>query len=605
MKAVIYARWSSLEQGKGSSLERQLDLCEHFCAEQGWEILDRLRDEGKSAYTGANLQVGKLAEFTKRVENQLLPDDVVLVVEQLDRISRLPPGQVIAWIQKVIGHGLTIATANDKLVLDSRKLESDPIGIVSTVFNAFRAFQESKHKSDRIAESWRIRRKAAESDGKPITSICPAWLSLDRKTGRFSEIPERVEIVKRIFREYDEGFGKRKIASRLNAERIAPWGRGDSKGDGWHPSYVQKILSNTAVLGEYQPHTRPRGGKREPSGDPIPNYFPAIIDEVSFARANSGRKRLPGGASKGNLSNLFSGLTRCAVCGGKMTYVKKQSAGARRKNRAGDYTWSVSDDQSYLVCGRAIRHLECDNRNHFNYQKVEAGVVETVNHLVLDDEQFERPDEALKVEQELVALERQQASRRAKSQRLLEAYSETDNAGAKRMWLETENSIAEHEQRLTELREQFLTAKGAVSPVEHVRRIKRFVGQINDADTDIRLDARRKTMTAMNAVIDFISFDTNRKAAVVFMGGAHNIKLSDKGAVEQDFSFLVELSEGDKTVTLPDGTELVAPIVSLRDGLVGDDPVRQSKLDKLIDRDERYRVGVAEIEAEEQKAKSG
>lgn len=203
MKAVIYARWSSLEQGRGSSLERQMDLCEQFCAEQGWDVIDRLRDEGKSAYTGANLQDGKLAEFTKRVENQLLPDDVVLVVEQLDRISRLPPGQVIAWLQKVIGHGLTIATANDKLVLDSRKLEVDPIGIVSTVFNAFRAFQESKHKSDRIAESWRIRRKAA-GPGKPITSVCPAWLKLDRETGEFAEIPERVEIIKRIFREYDE-----------------------------------------------------------------------------------------------------------------------------------------------------------------------------------------------------------------------------------------------------------------------------------------------------------------------------------------------------------------------------------------------------------------
>lgn len=605
MKAVIYARWSSLEQGKGSSLERQMDLCERFCAEQGWEVIDRLRDEGKSAYTGANLQDGQLAKFTQRVEQRLLRDDTVLVVEQLDRISRLPPGQVIAWIQKVIGHGLTIATANDKLVLDSRKLEVDPIGIVSTVFNAFRAFQESKHKSDRIAESWRIRRKAAENERRPITSVCPAWLTLNRETGEFTKIDDRVEIVRRIFREYDEGFGKRKIASRLNAEGIAAWGRGDSKGDGWHPSYVQKILSNTAVLGEYQPHTRPRGGKREPSGDPIPNYFPAIVDEVSFARANSGRKRVPGGAVKGNLSNLFSGLTRCAVCGGKMTYVKKQSAGAKRKNRAGDYTWSVSDDQSYLVCGRAIRHVECDNRNHFNYQKVEAGVVETVNHLVLDDEQFERPVEALQIEQELVAMERHVASRKAKAQRLLELYSETNNADAKRMWLETEGEITENEQLLAEIRERFLGAKGAVSPVEHVRRIKTFVRQINDPDIQVRLDARRKTMTAMNAVIDFISFDRDRKATVVFMGGAHNVKLSDKGAVEQEFSFLVEISQGDQVITLDDGTELVAPIAALRDGLAGDDPVRQSKLDTLVEREQRYRAGVAVLEAEEQKARSG
>jgi len=182
MKAIIYARWSSLEQGKGSSLKRQTDICRSFCVEQGWEIDLTLQDEGKSAYTGANISEGKLGELTKRVEQGLLREPTVLVVEQLDRISRLPPGQVIAWIQKVVGHGLTIATANDRLVLDSRKLEADPIGIISTVFNAFRAFQESKHKSDRLAASWQIRRKNAENTKRPITTVCPAWLTLDRKT---------------------------------------------------------------------------------------------------------------------------------------------------------------------------------------------------------------------------------------------------------------------------------------------------------------------------------------------------------------------------------------------------------------------------------------
>src|SRR5690606_25221431 len=97
---------------------------------------------------------------------------------------------------------------------------------------------------ERLAASWRIRREAAKKDGRPITSVCPAWLILDPATHKFLEVPERVRIVKRIFDEHIDGFGKRKIASRLNAEGLAPWGRGDSKGDGWHPSYIQKILSN-------------------------------------------------------------------------------------------------------------------------------------------------------------------------------------------------------------------------------------------------------------------------------------------------------------------------------------------------------------------------
>ncbi len=579
-------------------------MCERLCHDKGWEIVDRIRDEGRSAFTGANLKDGQLAKFTERLELGLQPEGTILVVEQLDRISRLPPLEVMSWLERVIRHGLTIATANDGLVLNAEKLKADQIGFVSTVFNAFRAFQESKHKSERLAESWRIRREAAENNGRPITSVCPAWLTLDPATRKFSKIAERVQIVKRIFNEHIDGFGKRKIASRLNVECIAPWGRGDSKGDGWHPSYIQKILSNPAVLGEYQPHKRARGGKREAFGDPIRDYYPAVIDEVTFARANSGRRRLPGGAAKGDLSNLFSGRTRC-VCGGKMIYIKKQSAGSKKKNRVGDYMWTVGADESYLVCGRALRHVNCDNRNHFNYQKVEAGVIDRVNHLVLGDEPFAQPEEALRLEQEVVAAERHVTSRKAKAQRLLDLYGETNNPDAKRMWLETEGDVASFEQQLVELREQFLVAKGAVSPAEHVQRIKQFVGLINEADRDIRLDARRKMMTALNEVVDFISFDTDRKATVVFMGGAHNVKLSDKGVVEQEYSFLVDLFEGDRTVVLNDGTELTAPVSALRDGLVGDNPVRQSTLDKLVDRDQRHRADLAEIDADDQTANSG
>src|SRR5690606_1900964 len=125
--------------GKGSSLERQVALCERLCHDKGWEIVDRIRDEGRSAFTGANLKDGQLARFTERLELGLQPEGTILVVEQLDRISRLPPLEVMSWLERVIRHGLTIATANDGLVLNAEKLKADQIGFVSTVFNAFRA----------------------------------------------------------------------------------------------------------------------------------------------------------------------------------------------------------------------------------------------------------------------------------------------------------------------------------------------------------------------------------------------------------------------------------------------------------------------------------
>jgi len=105
-------------------------------------------------------------------------------------------------------------------------------------------------------------------------------------------------------------------------------------------------------------------------------------------------------------------------------------------------------------------------------------------------------------------------------------------------------------------------------------------------------------MVALRDVIDVISFDNSRKVTVTFLGGAHNVKFSDKGVAEQEYSFFVELAGGDKPVTLNDGTVVVQTVETLRRGLVGDSAERQTKLDTLLQRDDRYREGMLAIEAE-------
>jgi Recombinase len=78
----------------------------------------------------------------------------------------------------------------------------------------------------------------------------------------------------------------------------------------WHKSYVQKILSNKAVTGEFQPHLK-REGKRLPTGDPIKQYYPAIIDETLFYRAQvstQSRRKIGGGRKGRGFAYLFKGL---------------------------------------------------------------------------------------------------------------------------------------------------------------------------------------------------------------------------------------------------------------------------------------------------------
>src|SRR5262249_30876327 len=134
-----------------------------------------------------------------------------------------------------------------------------------------------------------------------LTALRPAWLEVvewdySGKTPlpkKFKPIDERVKVVEEIFKDCARGIGDDLIARRLNDDGIPTFGR--SKG--WQSSYVAKILTNRAVLGEYQPHTKPRGQKRTPVGEPIKGYFgDPIISEDLFSRAqNARRQRFFGG----------------------------------------------------------------------------------------------------------------------------------------------------------------------------------------------------------------------------------------------------------------------------------------------------------------------
>ncbi len=73
----------------------------------------------------------------------------------------------------------------------------------------------------------------------------------------------------------------------------------------WAKSYIQRIITSRTVIGEYQPM---RGGNKD--GTPIPNYYPAVVDEKIFhaaQAARSVRKMDNGGFTPSHShSNLFS-----------------------------------------------------------------------------------------------------------------------------------------------------------------------------------------------------------------------------------------------------------------------------------------------------------
>lgn len=151
-----------------------------------------------------------------------------------------------------------------------------------------------------------------------------------------------MSLIKRIFELAVDGYGSTAITLKFNREAIPAFGRSN----GWHESYVTKILKNRAVFGEYQPH-RMQSGKRIPIGEPIKDYFPAVIDEDTFylvqeARTARAYNRGPKGPK---LANLFTNIARCEYCRSPMWLINKGSSPRGGK---------------YLKCSGAVRGLGCD-----------------------------------------------------------------------------------------------------------------------------------------------------------------------------------------------------------------------------------------------------
>lgn len=574
MNAVIYARWSSLEQSKGSTLERQTADCTTFCKDNEWAVVERLQDEGKSAYTGANIKTGELGKFTQRFMEGHYPQDTVLVVEQLDRISRMPPTEVLGWIFQVTNAGLTIVTANDGLRISKQDLISNQLGIISIVFNAFRAYSESEHKSTRIGKAWRLKREALDRGEKiALTSIGPAWLELDKEKGTWKIIEERAAIVRRIFDEAERGDGRRMIARRFNEENLEAWGRKKSKGDGWHDSYVQKILESPAVLGEYQPHVKARGDdRRTPVGEPIRDYFPPIISEAQFAVIQSRKLRtVKHVGAKAGLNNLLRGIARCQ-CGARMVYVKKAGAGTVRDKGNGAAPVTLKADESYLVCDSYQRRRGCTIGHHINYPKMETGILSALLPLALDDTYFARPDAVGKLTQAHAAAERDLQHKRARADRAIELFMETGNPTAKAKWQEAQSEVDADGASVNQLASDLIKARGKVSPTEHLKRVQSVRSMLDDADVVVRYDARSRVTLALREVVSVISFDRFRQATAILVGGAHNFRFNDQGAEIGRAGVLDMIRAGDD---------------AYRAGTVGDDVLGNVALDKVLVREKR------------------
>ena len=325
------------------------------------------KDLGVSAYDKSNVRAGQLGVFLKAVEEGLVPIGSYLLVESLDRISRAKITEALEIFMAIINRGIILVTLADGFEYSKEKIDRQFTDIIISIAIMSRAHEESLMKSKRIKAAWVSKR--ANVGLKKLTSIAPGWLELSEDKSEYLQIPNRVKLVQEIFESTKNGIGTGTISTRLNQQNVPTFGMRSK--NTWHNSYLQKIIHNRSVLGEFQPHTLIEG-KRVPLGDPIPDYFPRIISDELFTLAHAARqtRKVSGAGRKGSgLSNLFSGLLRCGYCKGSMVYVNKGRDEPKSK---------------FLVCSTAKAGKQCVHIP-WQYDHFEKSVLAYCRGLDLDN----------------------------------------------------------------------------------------------------------------------------------------------------------------------------------------------------------------------------
>lgn len=479
--AYSYVRFSTPEQIKGDSIRRQVELSQNYAETHGLVLDDslQLNDFGVSAFKGENAATGKLRLFISAIEKGVVQAGSYLLVESLDRLSRAEIITALNQFTSILTKDISIVTLTDNRVYTKDSI-NDIGNLMYSLLVMSRAHEESLIKSKRLSAAWENKRQQARTGNHKLTKTCPAWLALEE--GNFQIISDRVEVVKEIFKLALDGLGYVSISKRLNLVRLPTFDVGNRASNGWHTSYVVRILKNPAVFGQFTPHIYV-DGKRIPQ-EPIENYYPEIISKDDFYAVQAAiTSRRGKGGEVGKRVNILANIVKCGECGNS----------AIRLNKSGK---QASIDKYYkwvaLVCNTGRRGVTDCGHHPWKLDELEKAVLDEISELDIDSILDNKAkDQSLTVlKQNIQSLTEQIITIQKQRARLVDALADGD-AGL--------GVITDRIRALTK-QEDDLTATKTILSQEYdveshrlaamtrsVDEIKRLTDQLDDSDVRIKL----------------------------------------------------------------------------------------------------------------------
>lgn len=535
---ITYRRWSTLEQGNKdrSSDDRQIANTNAFLRELGWTFTETHVDAGRSAFTGANLTKGELGKLTTRLLTGALdPSETLIVVEELDRLSRQPPGTMTAWMQPLLMAGVTFAVTNTRTIVDEAKM-NDFGSFVALMSQAFSAYEFSRKQRDRGNGSWSKRRKAAGEGRNIARHRCRGWLKWDSALNNYVELPDRAWLVREMFRlRLEKRMGKGDLAKLFNSlagadDRYRAFSSSRVQPKHWTASAIARIIHDPAVTGFIQYYNNPRGAEQRIAvGDPV-KVYPEIVSQETFALANENRltNQLKAKGRGRSVSNILGPLARCGACGGTM-----QPLGSSRFRINKDGSRS---QHYFLYCqiAKMTKGVDCSNQRGWTYSRIEAPILDRLLTLALDDLHFQADtSEAARLEGTVVRLQRKLSDQQSSAKRMFVAMGEQDAEDYEiAAYEDAKRAIRDTKAELDKAQKELADAKGQVSPAEHVVRVHEVRQRMESDDPDARYIARLTVKSALVGIVDSIVFNPrDGSASVTLVAGLGLMIIHDDGNV--------------------------------------------------------------------------
>lgn len=306
--AILYGAKSTADAH--GSIPTQLADTRAMAEREGFEVVESFKDEARSAYSG-NRGPDLAAAKARAAELAAEGHEVAIFVQHSDRIARgdgVSAAQVIQHFWDAKRDGYAFRSVQDSSTFSD---DEESGGLMAFVMG-LRNHADSKRKSAAVKAGKRRAAERKEPHG--------GWAAYGLRYGRRDEgetpglhvVPERAEIVRRVFREWRSGVSQKAIGRALNRDGVKP-----DRTEKWGQSTIGRMLRNPIYAGHRWIDDE-AGGERKLV--PVTIHPEPIISYAEYEEAQ--RLLAPPGTGKRSgrpaAGFLLRNLLICGICGGPM-----------------------------------------------------------------------------------------------------------------------------------------------------------------------------------------------------------------------------------------------------------------------------------------------